>query len=537
MEHQQPFALGTKRGLEEDETTEGGYQHSITKRPSFSSIYNEMAVSDSETPSGSPRINNGLSNGFHTHHHTGGSNSPRSAPGSRTVSSSHISYPSSQSNQQQLQHSQSQPQLHSNYSQYPVDSESSKEQFPASALLSLPPSILSLIPNSILKSEPISSSIQQKLEHHYAEQLAANQQHPSVGSFYGQNGEHRTYPPPSHLHTRHSISHPQSFYPQSVHPVHSTYQPVSPQHYLQYQQQMHHHSTAFDPNYVYPQPTNPENAQGFSYPSEQEWGYSNQIHHQQQQQMMADHEMQMGHHPAAGYQSPFGNFSGDWQSYEIDIANADPDNSNRFYLATQPNPIQRKCYKSEKRYLLPNPMIVKAKENFKNVIEKGVVQVSVVDEKGDDIGKRQEDLLSCNVGLSRNFSKGNTEIKYAIKLLENSGPIRFRLLFKVTYQTTFGSTVTETLYSSPFIVSHKTSSSSILLHTNAINSTASLSMPSSQGTSPYVSGYSTPNHPASPLNLQFNRMTINPYHQPHYNTPATSANSSRRSSVSSNRGT
>ncbi len=60
------------------------------------------------------------------------------------------------------------------------------------------------------------------------------------------------------------------------------------------------------------------------------------------------------------------------QPYLLSVEDKE-DEKQRFELATQPNTIQRKTYKYEHRYLLPNPLIIQTKKDISESVSNAII--------------------------------------------------------------------------------------------------------------------------------------------------------------------
>jgi len=120
------------------------------------------------------------------------------------------------------------------------------------------------------------------------------------------------------------------------------------------------------------------------------------------------------------------------------FSNAANSNSpnNRFVLLEQPNVRQRKSYKNENRYLLPNPLVVALRDDLteKNFrISDGIASVRLVNADGDDLPSGKTNLLeTADGGLCQNLDS-SAAAHFSLKILETSDGAMFRLLITVQY--------------------------------------------------------------------------------------------------------
>ncbi|PRP88301.1 hypothetical protein PROFUN_03410 [Planoprotostelium fungivorum] len=156
--------------------------------------------------------------------------------------------------------------------------------------------------------------------------------------------------------------------------------------------------------------------------------------------------------------------------------------SNFFEMANHPEGIQRRCYRGERRYLQPNPVTVRCKQSHAHLIKNGVVAIDICDELGRNVVGLKDSMLYCPNGNEERFTGSPLEASFAIKVLENTKQARVRLVFRIAYQMNDDSEYWEVLYSSPFMVSHKTSSVSIDENLRSISQAPVLVYPSTEAT-------------------------------------------------------
>lgn len=156
----------------------------------------------------------------------------------------------------------------------------------------------------------------------------------------------------------------------------------------------------------------------------------------------------------------------------LNISNPTP-STNRFVLKDQPNAFQRKSYKSERRYiytvvdgppthpnryLTPNPLIICTRESCGDKsggklprILSGSVQVELVDGLGRRLDPERE-IFEPADGMFEVPLNSKCTAEFSLKVLQNSGPDLFSLLFTVNYVTSKGERFTEQIQSRKFVV-------------------------------------------------------------------------------------
>jgi len=139
----------------------------------------------------------------------------------------------------------------------------------------------------------------------------------------------------------------------------------------------------------------------------------------------------------------------------VDPATYD-ESQNQFRLVYPLNAEQRKSYHRENRYLAPNPIIIGPKDDSFTV-ETGVVSVELVDERGMPVAQEHSARVkylesSPPDQMKRWIHSKEPSAKFTLKIMENSGPTRFRLKFLVDYVLQDGTTVSEVVFSNAFIV-------------------------------------------------------------------------------------
>eukprot|EP01116_Phalansterium_solitarium_P003381 TRINITY_DN141_c0_g2_i3.p1 TRINITY_DN141_c0_g2~~TRINITY_DN141_c0_g2_i3.p1 ORF type:complete len:451 (+),score=143.04 TRINITY_DN141_c0_g2_i3:573-1925(+) len=152
---------------------------------------------------------------------------------------------------------------------------------------------------------------------------------------------------------------------------------------------------------------------------------------------------------SAGTGAPAGSGTGAGGTMQQRLVTSTP---KWFKLMQQPNDRQRKSYKNENRYILPNPLTVclarPPEQSGLAAVSDGTVACRLVCENGDELGDGKRDCLS---GGQRKPLDPERKCMFCLKILETSEGNKFRLLFSV--QFTAGSThYEENLLSHPFKV-------------------------------------------------------------------------------------
>eukprot|EP01114_Cavostelium_apophysatum_P013639 TRINITY_DN3345_c0_g1_i4.p1 TRINITY_DN3345_c0_g1~~TRINITY_DN3345_c0_g1_i4.p1 ORF type:complete len:490 (-),score=94.42 TRINITY_DN3345_c0_g1_i4:44-1513(-) len=128
--------------------------------------------------------------------------------------------------------------------------------------------------------------------------------------------------------------------------------------------------------------------------------------------------------------------------------------TGRFILQEQPNARQRKSYKNENRYLLPNPLTICARETAPDerlpMISDGKVTVSLVDVHGSELPNKHA-VLECPEGLVSSLDQ-SLKAKFSLKMTETSEGAMYRLLFVVQFRINGLGQCEEKVMSSPFQV-------------------------------------------------------------------------------------
>lgn len=104
-----------------------------------------------------------------------------------------------------------------------------------------------------------------------------------------------------------------------------------------------------------------------------------------------------------------------------------------FELLYQPNEKQRKSYKNENRYILPNPLTVVLNKHMKEKkvkIDKGSVTVSLLYDTGEELEENREHILD---GIKTRSLDKEKKAQFHLKVVETSDRNRFRLQFVVRF--------------------------------------------------------------------------------------------------------
>jgi len=134
------------------------------------------------------------------------------------------------------------------------------------------------------------------------------------------------------------------------------------------------------------------------------------------------------------------------------------DHGPRFMLKAEIKPKQRKSYKNENRYLLPNPTQIVLTEEGKNdrrgvTVVKATCKVKIYDGNGKKLSRQVNYYLeNTEGGLVVDMEGPALTFDYFLKVRQNSGPDKFSLHFVIRYTTTDGHTHKEKIVSTPFLV-------------------------------------------------------------------------------------
>jgi len=124
----------------------------------------------------------------------------------------------------------------------------------------------------------------------------------------------------------------------------------------------------------------------------------------------------------------------------------------RFTMRDQPKPKQRKSYKNENRYLLPNPTQVIMTGERVDIIA-ATCTVKLLDGGGNTLARQSSHYLENTEGtLSVGLEPNHNTFDFSLKVRQNSGPEKFRLCFVVDYETSDKERHRERMTSSPFLV-------------------------------------------------------------------------------------
>jgi hypothetical protein len=130
--------------------------------------------------------------------------------------------------------------------------------------------------------------------------------------------------------------------------------------------------------------------------------------------------------------------------------------SGRFILLEQPNVRQRKSYKNENRYVLPNPLSICAREEVPGEkaprILEGMASVMLVGAEGQELPPSKASILeSPEGGLVQPFDS-NLSAHFSLKILDTSEGSMYRLLFTITFTLEGVGACEEKILSRPFQV-------------------------------------------------------------------------------------
>lgn len=127
---------------------------------------------------------------------------------------------------------------------------------------------------------------------------------------------------------------------------------------------------------------------------------------------------------------------------------------NHFHLLEEPGARQRKSYKNENRYIVPNPLTVCLKpESMKKIplILAANITAMLVDNNGNPIVGSPHILESADGNLTHPLVAPNFSTDFSLKVLETSNKQLYRLLFTVNCYVPGGS-FQEKILSRPFEV-------------------------------------------------------------------------------------
>eukprot|EP01118_Nematostelium_gracile_P006397 TRINITY_DN2059_c0_g1_i4.p1 TRINITY_DN2059_c0_g1~~TRINITY_DN2059_c0_g1_i4.p1 ORF type:complete len:438 (+),score=96.97 TRINITY_DN2059_c0_g1_i4:787-2100(+) len=104
-----------------------------------------------------------------------------------------------------------------------------------------------------------------------------------------------------------------------------------------------------------------------------------------------------------------------------------------FELLYQPNEKQRKSYKNENRYILPNPLTIVMSKHMKEKkikVDKGSVTVSLLYDTCEELEENREHILD---GVKTRALDKEKKAQFHLKVVETSDRNRFRLQFVVRF--------------------------------------------------------------------------------------------------------
>ncbi|PRP84657.1 hypothetical protein PROFUN_07907 [Planoprotostelium fungivorum] len=106
---------------------------------------------------------------------------------------------------------------------------------------------------------------------------------------------------------------------------------------------------------------------------------------------------------------------------------------NIFELSAQPRSVQRRCYLKENRYVMPNPLVVRCKDEA--LVSHGTVNVQLVDAETLEpiVGTEDKPVMEVNNGNTNKNHLNRGIVDFTVKILVTSGRIQFRFLFTVQY--------------------------------------------------------------------------------------------------------
>jgi len=104
--------------------------------------------------------------------------------------------------------------------------------------------------------------------------------------------------------------------------------------------------------------------------------------------------------------------------------------SAHFSLESEPNPLQRKSYRNERRYLLPNPLTVRYNGDPDAVIV-GTVEVFLVNDAGALFAQDMQDMLEGQ--KLKSFDEHN-HATFSLLMRTISGDMNLRLKFVIRYR-------------------------------------------------------------------------------------------------------
>jgi len=112
----------------------------------------------------------------------------------------------------------------------------------------------------------------------------------------------------------------------------------------------------------------------------------------------------------------------------------------RFCIDEEPNTKQRKSYKSENRYILPNPVVICLRSTTAELqpILAGNVSVCLVSDSVKSLPRSKQNSLSTPEGSLTKTITDHFTCEFSLKLLDTSEGMNYKLLFVVQYTTVAG---------------------------------------------------------------------------------------------------
>eukprot|EP00727_Mastigamoeba_balamuthi_P011532 m51a1_g7000 hypothetical protein (573) ;mRNA; f:200532-203037 len=115
---------------------------------------------------------------------------------------------------------------------------------------------------------------------------------------------------------------------------------------------------------------------------------------------------------------------------QVGLPPAQQQGEPRFKLVHEPHELQRKSYKNERRYLLPNPLVV-TWVGPQNLEVTGTAEVSLANEAGEEMSPDMQEVLD---GSKLKALDEGRRVSFALMMRATSGDIRFRLRVRVRYR-------------------------------------------------------------------------------------------------------
>lgn len=98
-----------------------------------------------------------------------------------------------------------------------------------------------------------------------------------------------------------------------------------------------------------------------------------------------------------------------------------------FSLQHQPDETQRKAYKNENRYLLPNPITIVCENPS---IQDGYIEVELVHQNGEPLTLPENPLEGT---LARSFDGKKNTAEFVLKCRQSSGQSKYKLKFSISF--------------------------------------------------------------------------------------------------------